>query len=86
MERKADKNFILAVTFILAATLLSAQMIKEPTGLATQPTQPTTQGNFGSCFQSEQSPNPRQTTYINCCETTQTFNNRWVKDDKVFYC
>ncbi len=84
MEIRADRNFVLAVTFILASTLLSAQMITNPTGLvATQPEKP---AELGMCYEFAQSPTPRTTTFTNCCETKLT-NYRWVdRDLEVTYC
>lgn len=87
MERNADRNFILAVTFILAATLLSGQMITNPTGLAaTQPDQPM---KFGACY-APNSPNPITTTHTNCCEARdkngKPMNDRWVKNLEIINC
>ncbi|MBT3865521.1 hypothetical protein HOF78_00270 [Candidatus Woesearchaeota archaeon] len=81
MERKADRNFVLAVTFILAATLLSGQMITNPSGLATQPVQPL---ELGACY-APHSPAPITTTYTNCCKV-KPMNDRWVRNLDTTYC
>ncbi len=81
MERKIDRNFVLAVTFILLSTVLSAQMIKEPTGLVTQPINSI---EIGMCYEFDHSPTPRATSFTNCCETQ---NHRWVgKTSEAIYC
>ena len=83
MERKIDRNFVLAVTVIMLSTILSAQMITNPTGLVAQPIQPT---SLGMCYEYDHSPTPRATTFTNCCET-KLQNHRWEdKDSVVSYC
>lgn len=83
MERKVDRNFVLAVTFIMLSTVLSAQMITSPTGLVTQPMEPM---ELGKCYEYDHSPTPRATTFTNCCETSLQ-NHRWVGEDlRVSYC
>ena len=83
MKKGESTSFILAVTFVLAATLLSAQMILNPTGLATQPQDVP---ELGQCYDYVHTTIPRATTYENCREA-KPVAYKWVdRSEEEFYC
>ena len=89
MEKGSNKTFVLVVLVILAASMLSAQLTGDPSGMLARQTlqrqAPVSRITLGQCYDGPYDTTPYKTTLTNCCKTDLP-NYKWAYRDATIYC